>query len=155
MALLEVVKRSILPFSTDLMTDLFTVIALVAITNTALVMLVTQPRILYGVAREDVVPAVFAKIHPPRRSPWVGLIFGGLVMGALLVAGTLVVESGGKLDLVERLALVTVVFLLTIYALVIVTCLKLRGRDEHDRVFRASAPLLVVGLVATSRSSAT
>ena len=146
-ALLEVVRQGILPFSTDLMLNIFTAIALVAITNTALVTLVTQPRILYGMANEDVVPAVFAKIHPTRRSPWVGLLFGGLVVGALLVAGTLVLEAGGSLDLVERLATVTVVLLLAIYALVIATCLKLRGRDEHDRAFRANTPLLVLGLL--------
>ena len=59
------------------MTTLFSIIALIAITNTTLVTIVTQPRILYGMAREDVVPGVFAKIHPVRRSPWVGLIFCG------------------------------------------------------------------------------
>jgi amino acid transporter len=146
-ALLEVVKQGILPFSTDLMVTVFTIIALVAITNTTLVTLVTQPRILYGMAREDVVPGVFAKIHPTRRSPWVGLLFSGLVVGALLTTGTLITEAGGKLDVVERLALVTVVFLLAIYALVIVTCLKLRGKDEDDRAFRANTPLLIVGLI--------
>lgn len=146
-ALLEVVKQGILPFSTDAMTTIFTIIALVAITNTTLVTLVTQPRILYGMAREDVVPGVFAKIHPSRRSPWVGLLFSGLVVGGLLVTGTLVTAAGGSLDIVERLALVTVVFLLAIYALVIVTCLKLRGHDEDERAFRASTPLLVVGLI--------
>jgi len=146
-ALLEVVKQGILPFSTDLMETIFTIIALVAITNTTLVTLVTQPRILYGMAREDVVPGVFAKVHATRRSPWVGLLFSGLVVGGLLVTGTLVTEAGGNLDLVNRLALVTVVFLLAIYALVIVTCLKLRGRDEDERAFRASTPLLVVGLI--------
>ena len=146
-ALLEVVKQGILPFSTDVMTTLFTVIALVAITNTTLVTLVTQPRILYGMAREDVVPGVFAKVHSTRRSPWVGLLFSGLVVSSLLITGTLVLEAGGSLDLVNRLALVTVVFLLAIYALVIVTCLKLRGRDEDERAFRANTPLLILGLV--------
>lgn len=146
-ALLEVVKQGILPFSTDLMTTIFTVIALVAITNTTLVTLVTQPRILYGMAREDVVPGVFAKVHATRRSPWVGLVFSGLVVGALLVTGYAFSAAGGGVDLVNRLALVTVVFLLVIYALVIVTCLKLRGRDEDERAFRANTPLLVVGLV--------
>ena len=81
-ALLEVVKQGILPFSTDFMTTLFSVIALIAITNTTLVTIVTQPRVLYGMAREDVVPGVFAKIHPVRRSPWVGLIFSGAVVGS-------------------------------------------------------------------------
>ncbi|HJX42059.1 MAG TPA: APC family permease [Geodermatophilus sp.] len=146
-ALLEVVRQGILPFSTDFMTTLFSVIALIAITNTTLVTIVTQPRILYGMAREDVVPGVFAKIHATRRSPWVGLLFSGAVVAALLVTGSILLEAGGNLDLVNRLALVTVVLLLAIYALVIVTCLKLRGRDEHERTFRANTPLLLVGLV--------
>jgi hypothetical protein len=30
---------------------------------------------------------------------------------------------------------------------VIVTCLKLRGRDEDERTFRANTPLLIIGLI--------
>ena len=86
-ALLEVVEQGILPISTDFMTTLFSVIALIAITNTTLVAIVTQPRILYGMAKEDVVPGVFAKIHSSRRSPWVGLLFSATVVCALLVVG--------------------------------------------------------------------
>ena len=41
----------------------------------------------------------------------------------------------------------TVVFLLVIYALVIVACLKLRGQDEDERTFRANTSLLLIGLV--------
>jgi len=145
-ALLEVVKAGILPFSTDLMAKAFSIIALVAITNTTLVTVVTQPRILYGMAREDVVPGIFARIHPVRRSPWVGLLFSGVVVSLLLVIGH-VTASGGGIDLVGRLATVTVVLLLAIYALVVVSCLRLRGQDEHDHIFRANTPLLIVGLV--------
>jgi amino acid transporter len=145
-ALLEVIEQGILPFSTDFMSTLFSIIALVAITNTTLVTLVTQPRILYGMAKEDVVPGVFATIHASRRSPWVGLLFSAAVVAALLIIGTIVLEAGGGIDLVDRLALVTVVFLLFIYALVIVACLKLRGQDEDERTFRANTPLLFVGL---------
>jgi len=145
-ALLEVVKQGILPFSTDFMTTLFSIIALIAITNTTLVTIVTQPRILYGMAKEDVVPGVFARIHATRRSPWVGLLFSGIVVAALLIAGSVVVSAGG-IDLVNTLALVTVVLLLAIYALVIVACLKLRGQDEDERTFRANTPLLIFGLL--------
>ncbi len=145
-ALLEVVKTGILPISTDFMTKLFTIIALIAITNTTLVTVVTQPRILYGMAKEDVVPGVFAKIHPTRRSPWIALFFSGAVVAALLVIGNLVPEVEGT-PLVERLALVTVVLLLAIYALVIVCCLKLRGQDEDERTYRANTPLLYLGIV--------
>ncbi len=145
-ALLEVVEAGILPISTDFMTTLFSVIALIAITNTTLVTVVTQPRILYGMANEDVVPGMFSKIHATRRSPWVGLIFSGLVVAALIVIGTLAPSVEGE-TLVGRLATVTVVFLLFIYALVIVACLKLRGQDEDEKTFHANTPLLFVGLV--------
>ena len=145
-ALLEVVKTGILPIDTGFMSTLFSIIAMIAITNTTLVAVVTQPRILYGMANEDVVPAVFNKIHASRRSPWVGLLFSGAVVAALLVVGTVAPKVEGT-SIVERLALVTVVFLLFIYALVIVSCLKLRGKDEDERAFRANTPLLLVGLV--------
>ncbi|WP_110182842.1 APC family permease [Nocardioides solisilvae] len=147
-ALLEVVKADLVPVPLGFLTILFTVIACVAITNTTLVAVVTQPRILYGMAREDVVPRVFGRIHPGRRSPWVGLLFSALVLLLLLVIGTWVTEAtDGSLDLVARLATVTVVFLLFIYALVITAALKLGDQDAHEHTFRASRPLLGVGLV--------
>ena len=149
-ALLEVIKEGILPFSTGFMTDLFAVIAMVAIANTTLVAVVTQPRILYGMANEDVVPAVFNKLHSGRRSPWVGLVFSGVVVAALLIVGSLLTSAGSGLDLVARLATVTVLFLLFIYALVIVSALKLRGQDEDERTYRANTPLLFVGLVGNA-----
>jgi amino acid transporter len=148
-ALLEVVEKGILPIDTGFMSTLFSVIAMIAITNTTLVAVVTQPRILYGMANEDVVPGVFAKIHPDRRSPWVGLLFSGAVVCALLVVGTFAPNVEGA-PLIERLSLVTVLFLLFIYALVIVSCLKLRGQDEDERAYRANTPLLLVGLVGNA-----
>ncbi len=149
-ALLEVVEKGVLPVSTGVMSDLFAVIAMIAITNTTLVAIVTQPRILYGMANEDVVPGVFAKIHEGRRSPWVGLLFSAVVVCGLLVVGTLLTEAGAGLDLVGRLALVTVLFLLFIYMLVIVSALRLRGQDETEDTFRANTALLVVGLLGNA-----
>lgn len=149
-ALLEVIEKDVLPVSTGVMSNLFAVIAMIAITNTTLVAVVTQPRILYGMAREDVVPDVFAKLHSSRRSPWVGLLFSAAVVSGLLVTGTLLTEAGSEVNLIERLALVTVLFLLFIYMLVIVSVFRLRGRDESDKTFRASTPLLVVGLVGNA-----
>ena len=146
-ALLEVVKSGILPVPTSIMVTLFAVIAMVAITNTTLVAVVTESRILYGMAREDVVPGMFARIHKARRSPWVALIFAASVVIGLLVVGKLLQEAGVGVDVVERLALVTVVFTLFIYALVIVACLKLRGTQESDDTFRANTVLLYGGIV--------
>ena len=55
-------------------------------------------------------------------------------------------QAGSGLDLVARLATVTVLFLLFIYCLVIVSALKLRGQDEDENTYRANTPLLFVGL---------
>lgn len=149
-ALMEVVEKGILPIDTGFMTKLFAVIAMIAITNTTLVAVVTQPRILYGMANEDVVPDVFARIHSTRRSPWVGLLFSAMIVSGLLVVGTVLTEAGAGVNLVERLALVTVLFLLFIYMLVIVSALRLRGQDESEKTFRANTLLLVVGLVGNA-----
>jgi amino acid transporter len=148
-ALLEVVKEGIIPVPVGVMTILFACIAMVAITNTTLVSVVTQSRILYGMAREDVVPGIFAKVHPERRSPWVGLVFSFFVVAALLVVGDVLVRTSGT-DVVARLATVTVVFLLFIYALVIVSALKLRGQDETDDTYRANTGLLLLGLLGNA-----
>lgn len=136
-ALLEVVKTGILPISVAALTIIFAIIAMVAITNTCLVCLVTESRILYGMAREDVVPAPFAKVSG-RQVPWLAILFSVLVIAALLVSGA---------DLAQ-LANVTVVFTLLIYALVIVSAVKLDRHDRTEETFRAPRALLAIGVVA-------
>lgn len=75
----------------------------VAIIHTTLVALVTQSRILYGMAREDVVPGVFAAVHPTRRSPWVALILSAAVVVGLLVVGDVLTRLGLDIDLITTL----------------------------------------------------
>ncbi len=153
--LLEVVRTGLFPLPVGFMLVLFGLIAMIAISNTTLVTVTAQARILYGMAREDIVPSVFAKIHPVRRSPYVALIFGAIVVVLLLLVGAGIrssqaaagVPADDRLDIVDRLATITVVFLLFIYALVIVACLKVRGRDEHPGVYRANTPILILGII--------
>ena len=92
-ALLEVVKEGIIPVPVGVMTILFACIAMVAITNTTLVAVVTQSRILYGMAREDIVPGVFAKVHQSAAARGSALIFSFLVVAALLVVGDILVRT--------------------------------------------------------------
>ena len=151
--LLEVIRADLFFIPASIMLVVFGLIATIAISNTCLVTVVAQSRILYGMAREDVVPSIFAKIHPTRRSPYVALLFGAGVVAALLIVGAAIRQSqinlpeDQQLDIVDRLATITVVFLLFIYALVIVACLKMRGKDETPDTYRANTPLLFVGIV--------
>jgi APA family basic amino acid/polyamine antiporter len=151
--LLEVIRADLFLVPATIMLVVFGLIAMVAISNTTLVTVVAQSRILYGMARQDVVPSIFAKIHPTRRSPYVALLFGSAVVGALLLIGAAIragqagLPAEEQLDVVDRLATITVVFLLFIYALVIVACLKQRGEDETADTYRANTPLLYLGIV--------
>lgn len=146
-ALLEVVRADVLPGNGEVWLTVFALIAMIAITNTTLVSVVTQSRILYGMGRENVVPPVFATIHPTRRSPHIALIFSLVVVAGLLVIGELLSRLDPDLDIVSRLATVTVAFLLFIYALVIISALKLRGQGEREDTYRANTGLLYLGVV--------
>ena len=104
---------------------------MVAITNTTLVAVVTQSRILYGMAREDVVPGVFGKIHASAAARGSRLIFA--LLRGRRPAGRRHAprrhrrhRRGGPAGHRDR------GLPLFIYALVIVSALKLRGHDEHE-----------------------
>jgi amino acid transporter len=146
--LLDVVESGVLPFSVTVLGTVFAVIACTAITNTTLASVVTQSRVLYGMAREDVVPAVFGRVHARRRSPHAALAFSAIVVCGLLLVGALLNRTGLDIDVVARLATVTVVLLLLIYLMVILSAIKLHGHDETEGSFRAPLPVLVLGLVA-------
>lgn len=131
-SLLTVVQNGPIPVP-DL---LFSAIALVAVTNTALVSLVAQSRIMYGMARQGVIPRVFATVHPRRRTPWVAIVFTASLVIVLLLGAD-----------VDRLATVTVVFLIAVYAMVCASALRLRrAAVDHDH-YTAPTALLWIGVI--------
>ncbi len=118
--------------------QLFSVIALVAITNTALANLIMSSRVLYGMAREGVMPSIFATVHRGRYTPWVAIVFIALIMFGL-------VTTGG----VSELANTTVVLLLLVFIVVNIAVLVLR-RDRVDHThFRAPTAVPMVGAVVS------
>ena len=117
----------------------FSAIALVAVTNTTLVSLVAQARIMYGMARQNVVPRIFARTHRGRQTPWVAIIFTAALVCLLLLTTD-----------VGTLAEVTVLFLIAVYGMVCVAALVLRKRSvKHDH-YTAPTALLVIGVVGNA-----
>jgi amino acid transporter len=117
----------------------FSAIALVAVTNTTLVSLVAQARIMYGMARQNVVPRIFARTHHTRQTPWVAIIFTAALVCLLLLTTD-----------VGTLAEVTVLFLIAVYGMVCVAALVLRKRSvKHDH-YTAPTALLVIGVVGNA-----
>lgn len=69
-----------------------TIGATIGLASTILTLLYGQSRIFYSMARDGMLPAAFGRVHPKRRTPWVGTaftaVFAGL-MGGLFPIGLL------------------------------------------------------------------
>jgi amino acid transporter len=134
-ALLEVVRTGLPAFPGWL----FAIIACIAIANTCLVALITNSRIMYGMAKENIVPRIFARTHHSRRTPWVAIIFTTIIAVALIAS---VGEEG-----VGTLANATVVFLLAVFALVCLCALVLRRDRVSQEHYTAPSAILALGVV--------
>ncbi|WP_454050266.1 APC family permease [Cellulomonas sp. Marseille-Q8402] len=144
--LLEVVKVAGVAFPPWL----FALIALLAVMNTALINMMMASRLVYGMARERIVPAVLGRVHSRRRTPVTAIAF--TVVLALTLTAT-----GDLGDLADT----TVLLLLLVFAVVNVAVLVLRRRpdtadDRPERVegdsarsFRAPTWAPVVGAVVS------
>nr|WP_242424266.1 APC family permease [Frankia sp. EI5c] len=120
--LLEVVKASDVPVPPKL----FAAVALVAVANTALINMVMASRLVYGMAAQGAIPAVFARVLPGRRTPPVAI--------ALVTALALALACTGQL---AGLADTTVLLLLLVFLIVNVSALVLRREPAPPGAYRA------------------
>jgi amino acid transporter len=95
----------------------FTGITLFAVTNTALVNYVTASRLIYGMARQGLLPARFGDIHVARRTPHIAIAALLIVTVPLALIGT-----------VAELAAATVLLLLVVFAVVNAALFVLKRR---------------------------
>lgn len=131
--LLEVVKVSNL----GVPLKLFSLIALVALINGALINMIMASRLVYGMAEERVMPSVFGRVQPERQTPWVAIVFTTALAMLLIVIG-------GDL---ETLATTTVVLLLLAFIMVNIAVLVLRrDRVEHEH-FHAPSVFPILGII--------
>lgn len=107
--------------------ELFAGIALLAITNTALLNMIMASRLLYGMANEKIVPSVFARVHAKRKTPIVAIGFTVVIALALTAIGS-----------VKELAETTVLLLLVVFGLVNIIVLVLRRRPVDHAHFKTS-----------------
>jgi amino acid transporter len=115
--LLEVVKVAGLTFPPKL----FALIALLAVTNTALINMIMASRLVYGMGNEGIVPRVFSRVHAGRQTPYVAIAFTVLIAMTLVATGDL-----------AGLADTTVLLLLLVFATVNVSVLVLRRTADAD-----------------------
>jgi APA family basic amino acid/polyamine antiporter len=130
--LLEVVTQGPLAVNSKI----FAAIALFALINGCLLNLVMASRLMYGMAREKVVPKVLGTVHRGRRTPWVAIAFTASIAAVLVVLGDL-----------TTLADTTVLLLLFVFIGVHIALLRLRSEPVDHEHFRAPIALPYLGIV--------
>src|ERR687896_44536 len=138
--LLEVVERGTLTIPTKL----FAAIALLAVSNGALINMIMASRIIYGMGDQGVVPTVFSSVHRSRRTPWVSILFTTTI--ALLVLITI----GRNDEALSTLGSTTVILLLIAFVMVNISVLVLRRDEVGHEHFRAPTAFPVLGAVVAS-----
>ncbi|MFF1381780.1 APC family permease [Streptomyces sp. NPDC058308] len=130
--LLEVVKAG----GVDFPHKLFALIALFAVTNSALINIMMASRLCYGMANERILPRAMGRVLPRRRTPIVGIVFVSLLAVGLVSTGE-----------IEGLGDTTAFLLLCVFAVVNVAVLVLRRDPVDHRHFRTPTALPVLGAI--------
>ena len=130
--LLEVVKAGPVPIPPRL----FAAIALMAVTNTALINMIMASRLLYGMAEQGIMPRILGRTHRTRKTPWVAILFTTVLALGLVVTGD-----------IGALANTTVLLLLLSFTLVNIAVLILRRDRVEHRHFWVPAWIPALGAV--------
>lgn len=100
----------------------YVAITIFAIGNTALLNYIMGSRLLYGMSKQGLLPALLSRVHPVRRSPHVAIAVLFFIVSALIL-------SGG----VKQLAESTVLLLLTVFTVVNVSLVVLKLRPGEEK----------------------
>lgn len=113
----------------------FSLIALVAVANGALLTGIMSSRLAYGMARDGLLPRPLARLLPQRRTPWVAILVTTALSFLLALTGT-----------IDVLASTMVLLLLVVFLAVNLSVLVLRRRPvEGERGFRVPTLLPLAG----------
>ena len=120
-------------------------LTIIAVANTALINMLMASRLLYGMARQGVIPGILGKVLPGRRTPWTSIIFT-TVLGMVLI---LIVNNFMGKSTASALGGTTALLLLAVFTVVNIAAIILR-RDksqENHAYFHAPKVLPYLGTI--------
>lgn len=116
---------------------LFSLIALVAVANGALLTMIMASRLTFGMAEEGLLPPVLGKVLPNRRTPWVAIIATTAVAMVLTLTGDL-----------ASLAETVVLLLLFVFISTNIAVLVLRRDRVEHKHFRIPTVIPYLGVAS-------
>ncbi|TJY68936.1 APC family permease [Arthrobacter sp. CAU 1506] len=137
--LLEVVQIGAPGLPVDV---IYPFLSMFAVANTALINMLMASRLLYGMARQDVLPHFLGKVHSNRRSPWASIIFTTLIAFVLIFVVTNVMGA----ETVTALGGTTALLLLGVFTIVNLAVLVLRRKPVDRKHFRTPTVLPYLGM---------
>jgi amino acid transporter len=115
----------------------FSLIALIAVANGALLTMIMTSRVTYGMAEQGLLPSVLGRVLPKRKTPWVAIVATTVLALLLTLVGDL-----------TTLASAVVLLLLFVFISTNIAVLVLRrDRVEHEH-FRVWTFVPVLGVAS-------
>ncbi|MDR2295444.1 MAG: APC family permease [Clostridiales Family XIII bacterium] len=108
------------------------------------------PRMLYGMSREHLVPAIFGRIHPKYRTPIHGLVFTAFL---ILLTVVYITINGADVNLVLAFIMTACITWMISYAIAMIDVLVLRKKyPNFPRLWKApiawiSLPIGIIGVI--------
>lgn len=124
--------------------DILPFISMFAVANSALINMLMASRLLYGMAKQNVLPGVLGRVGAQRQTPWVAI----LVTTAISFGLIYFVSRDPENDVVKALGGTTALLLLAVFAIVNVCVLVLRRDPINRKHFVAPTVLPVIGAIA-------
>ncbi|MDD9349152.1 APC family permease [Mumia sp.] len=124
--------------------EIYPFITMFAVANTALINMLMASRLLYGMARQHVLPPALAHVGRRRQTPWVAILFT-----TLLALGLITYVFNASEDAVATLGGTTALLLLAVFTIVNVAVLVLRRDRVDTRHFVAPTVIPVVAAVVS------
>lgn len=118
--------------------EIFGLITMFAVANTALINMMMASRLIYGMSREHVLPPLLGKVHAERRTPYVAIVFTTLLAFALITFVGEIPALGGT----------TALLLLCVFTVVNVAVLILRKESVDHAHFRAPTIVPILGMLS-------
>ena len=122
---------------------IFPFLTVFAVANTALINMLMASRLVYGMARQDVLPRSLGRVSHRRRTPWTAIVFTTILALGLIV----LVRTQSETTMVAALSGTTSLLLLAVFTLVNIACLVCRRRPDPTK-FRAPTVVPIIGAIA-------